>query len=86
MVPKHIAVAIDGPVGAGKSSIARAAAARLGYIYCDTGALYRSVGLYCRRNGVDLKNADEIAAQLGKIKLEPAAFFLIGRQISGGQN
>ena len=70
MVPKHIAVAIDGPVGAGKSSIARAAAARLGYIYCDTGALYRSVGLYCRRNGVDLKNADEIAAQLGKIKLE----------------
>lgn len=70
LVPKHIAVAIDGPVGAGKSSIARAAAARLGYIYCDTGALYRSVGLYCRRNGVDLKNADEIAAQLGKIKLE----------------
>lgn len=70
MGSKHIAVAIDGPVGAGKSSIARAAAARLGYIYCDTGALYRSVGLYCRRNGVDLKNADEIAAQLGKIKLE----------------
>lgn len=67
---KPTAVAIDGPVGAGKSSIARAAAQRLGFIYCDTGALYRSVGLYCHRNGVDLKNADAIAAQLDKIKLE----------------
>lgn len=67
---KPIAVAIDGPVGAGKSSIARAAAQRLGFIYCDTGALYRSVGLYCHRNGVDLKSADAIAAQLDKIKLE----------------
>ncbi len=67
---KPIAVAIDGPVGAGKSSIARTAAQRLGFIYCDTGALYRSVGLYCSRNGVDLKNTDEIAAQLNNIKLE----------------
>ena len=65
-----IAVAIDGPVGAGKSSIARTAAQRLGYIYCDTGALYRAVGLYCHRNGVDLKNADDVSAQLDKIKLE----------------
>lgn len=65
-----IAVAIDGPVGAGKSSIARTAAKRLGYIYCDTGALYRAVGLYCHRKGVDLKNADGVAAQLGGIKLE----------------
>lgn len=70
MSSQHIAVAIDGPVGAGKSSIARAAAARLGFVYCDTGALYRSVGLYCHRNGVDLKNAEEIAAQLDKIKPE----------------
>ena len=65
-----IAVAIDGPVGAGKSSIARTAAQRLGYIYCDTGALYRAVGLYCHRNGVDLKNAGDVAAQLDKIRLE----------------
>ena len=67
---KPIAVAIDGPVGAGKSSIARTAAQRLGFIYCDTGALYRSVGLFCHRNGVDLKNAADIAAQLDKIKPE----------------
>ena len=65
-----IAVAIDGPVGAGKSSIARSAAQRLGYIYCDTGALYRAVGLYCHRNGVDVKNAEGVAAQLDKIKPE----------------
>ena len=65
-----IAVAIDGPVGAGKSSLARTAAQRLGYIYCDTGALYRAVGLFCHRNGVDVKNAEDVAAQLDKITLE----------------
>ena len=65
-----VAVAIDGPVGAGKSSIARTAAQRLGYIYCDTGALYRAVGLYCRRNGVDPKSGDDVAAQLDDIRLE----------------
>lgn len=67
---KPIAVAIDGPVGAGKSSIARTAAARLGFIYCDTGALYRAVGLYCHRSGVDVKNGADVAAQLDKIHLE----------------
>lgn len=70
MSSKPIAVAIDGPVGAGKSSIARAAAQRLGFIYCDTGALYRCVGLFCTRQGVDLKNTDEITAQLDFIKPE----------------
>ncbi|MDE6727954.1 MAG: (d)CMP kinase [Oscillospiraceae bacterium] len=67
---KPIAVAIDGPVGAGKSSIARTAAQRLGFIYCDTGALYRAVGLYCHRNGVDLNDAGKVAEQLDDIKLD----------------
>lgn len=67
---KPVAVAIDGPVGAGKSSIARTAAKRLGFIYCDTGALYRAVGLFCVRNGVDPKNGAGVAAQLGNIRLE----------------
>ena len=66
----NIAVAIDGPVGAGKSTIARTAAQRLGYIYCDTGALYRAVGLYCVRNGADPKNSDAVTGQLEHIKLE----------------
>lgn len=67
---RRVAVAIDGPVGAGKSTIARAAAKRLGFVYCDTGALYRAVGLYCLRNGTDLKNGADIAARLPEISLE----------------
>lgn len=67
---KRVAVAIDGPVGAGKSTIARAAAKRLGFVYCDTGALYRAVGLYCSRDGADLKNGADIAAKLPEISLE----------------
>ena len=45
------AIAIDGPAGAGKSTIARALARKLGYIYVDTGALYRSIGLSALRQG-----------------------------------
>ena len=56
MPEKHIAAAIDGPVGAGKSSIAREAAKKLGFIYVDTGALYRAVGLYCHRCGTNMKD------------------------------
>ncbi len=65
-----ISVAIDGPVGAGKSTIARTAAQRLGFIYCDTGALYRTVGLFCKRDGADLDSPEEIAARLPGIRLE----------------
>ena len=45
------AIAIDGPAGAGKSSVAKAAAKALGFVYVDTGALYRTVGLYLLRSG-----------------------------------
>jgi cytidylate kinase len=47
-----INIAIDGPIGAGKSTVARHAAAKLGYIYTDTGALYRAIGLFCARNNI----------------------------------
>ena len=66
---KLIAVAIDGPVGAGKSTVARECAKRLGFVYCDTGALYRAVGLYCTRNGLDPKNPSEVAGCPDKIKV-----------------
>ena len=46
-------IAIDGPAGAGKSTIARRAAAEMGFIYVDTGALYRSVAYYCITKGAD---------------------------------
>ncbi len=57
-----INVAIDGPVGAGKSTIARECAKRIGFIYVDTGALYRTVGLFCKRNGIEIsqENSDNI--------------------------
>lgn len=57
-----IAVAIDGPAGAGKSTVARSAAKRLGFIYADTGALYRAVGLYMLEHGVDTDCQEDIAA------------------------
>lgn len=63
-------VAIDGPAGAGKSSIARAAAKELGFIYVDTGALYRAVGVYGLRNGIDNKNAEAVAGMLPQISVE----------------
>ena len=70
MPEKHIAAAIDGPVGAGKSSIAREAAKKLGFIYVDTGALYRAVGLYCHRCGTNMKDPADIASRLPEIKPE----------------
>lgn len=65
-----INVAIDGPAGAGKSTVARAAAAKLGYIYVDTGALYRAVGVYCLRNGITTNDAESVGAILGEITVE----------------
>lgn len=54
-----INVALDGPVGAGKSSVARECAKRLGFVYVDTGALYRAVGLFCVRNGIEMSAENE---------------------------
>ena len=65
-----ISVAIDGPSGAGKSSMARRLAADLGYTYVDTGAMYRAIGLYARRAGVDTKDAGAVGALLPQIKLD----------------
>ena len=64
-----ISIAIDGPSGAGKSSLAKALAKDLGYVYVDTGAMYRSIGLYAVRAGVDPHDADAVAALLPQIKL-----------------
>jgi len=63
-------VAIDGPAGAGKSSVAKLVSKKLGYIYVDTGALYRTVGLYSIRKGIDTKNADSVIETLKDINVE----------------
>jgi len=64
-----INVAIDGPAGAGKSTVAKAAAKELGFIYVDTGALYRTVALSAQRNGV-LDNNEKIIEMLDSIEVE----------------
>ncbi|MBQ5333331.1 MAG: (d)CMP kinase [Oscillospiraceae bacterium] len=65
-----INIAIDGPAGAGKSTIARRAAAELGFIYVDTGALYRSVAYHCISNGVDINAPEQVEGILSGITPE----------------
>ena len=65
-----IRVAIDGPSGAGKSTLARSAATELGYLYVDTGAIYRTIGCAARRRGIDPKNAETVAALLPELRVE----------------
>lgn len=69
MDKKQYAVAIDGPSGAGKSTLARAAAERLGILYVDTGAIYRTIGLYVQRRGIDPKDTAAVLAALPDIRI-----------------
>ncbi len=59
-------VAIDGPAGAGKSTVAKEAAKRLGMIYVDTGAMYRAMALYMLRKGIDPADQEAVAASCGQ--------------------
>ena len=68
-----ISVAIDGPAGAGKSTLARRLAGELGYIYVDTGAKYRTIGLYALRAGKDPKDNEAVNALLPSIRLRLAS-------------
>ncbi|MBR6559254.1 MAG: (d)CMP kinase [Clostridia bacterium] len=63
-------IAIDGPSGAGKSYLAKQIAARLGIIYVDTGALYRTIGLAVKRAEIDPRDVAAVTALLGKIVVE----------------
>lgn len=86
---KIVNIAIDGPSGAGKSSLARKIAQSLGYIYVDTGALYRSVAFYCIQNKKNTFNADEIVPLLKHIDLKieyingEQTVFLNGENVTG---
>jgi cytidylate kinase len=75
----NMRIALDGPSGAGKSTVAKALAKRLGIIYVDTGALYRTVGLYVRNKGVDKDDNPNIISCLDEIKLDMQ--FIDGEQI-----
>lgn len=67
---RKIAIAIDGPAGAGKSTMARACAKALGYLYVDTGAIYRTVGYYMRLMGIGPKDKDGIARLIDEVNIE----------------
>lgn len=62
-------IAIDGPSGAGKSTLAKALAARLGFLYVDTGAIYRTVGLYVARQGGDCGDPQQVLPRLPELQL-----------------
>jgi len=76
-------VAVDGPVGSGKSTVARRVAARLGYVYLDTGAMYRAVGLLATEDGVALDDEDGVVALARSAGLR---FDGDGRLFAGGRD
>ena len=72
-------IALDGPSGAGKSTVAKALAKKLGIIYVDTGALYRTIGLFVKQNGVDKSDREGVISLLPRIDLNME--FTNGEQI-----
>lgn len=68
----YVSVAIDGPSGAGKSTVAKAVAKKFGFIYVDTGAIYRTLGLYAQYRNVDSKDTAGIIALLPNVHIDIA--------------
>ena len=64
------AIAIDGPSGSGKSTLAKALSKKLGYLYIDTGAMYRTVGLYAKINGIEPTDEDTLSEHFDNIKID----------------
>ena len=81
-------VAIDGPAGAGKSSIAKAVSKKLGFVYIDTGAMYRAVAVYAIENGIEIKEENFTSDVLDEIKIDityedgTQKIFLLGKDVS----
>lgn len=80
---EHVVVAIDGPAGAGKSTIARRVADRLGFTYIDTGAMYRAVALAGLRAGVDVGDQERMESIAGAIRID---FAPGGRTLLDGED
>ena len=82
-------IAIDGPAGAGKSTIARKVAEKLGFVYIDTGAMYRAMALYYMNKGIDVSDKDAVIAEFDNINISldhsdgVQQIFLNGENVSG---
>ena len=83
------AIAIDGPSGSGKSTLAKALSKELGCLYIDTGAMYRTIGLYAKKNGIDPKDENTLKSHFDNINLAlewidgSQHIFLNGEDVSG---
>ena len=66
-------IAIDGPSGSGKSTLAKALSQKLGYVYVDTGAIYRTVGVFAKRNGIDPHDEETLGKMVQDICYNNAA-------------
>jgi len=77
-------VTIDGPAGAGKSTLAREIAKRFGYLHLDSGAVYRAIGYACKLKGVNLDDEGEVLKVAGnlKVELKGSRVFLNGRDVT----
>lgn len=77
-------IAIDGPAGSGKSTIAKRLAARLGFTHLDTGAMYRAITLFCLQEGMDLNDETAVVESLDRIRLRvsPDAIVLNGTDVT----
>ncbi|SHH22867.1 (d)CMP kinase [Thermosipho atlanticus] len=77
-------IAIDGPAGSGKTSVAKLLAKKLGFYYLDTGAMYRIVGLYLKNKNIDEKSHEEIEKELKKLNIQfkEGHFLVNGKEVS----
>ncbi len=82
----NFSVAIDGPAGAGKSTLAKAAAKELGFVYVDTGAIYRTVGLAARRAGIARDDEEGVSALLPGLSVDIIYIDGVQHMLLGGED
>lgn len=83
---RHINIAIDGPAGAGKSTLSRMLAKKIGFIYVDTGALYRAIGLFCIKKGIAPDDAEKVCPILNEIDLKIQFVNMEQQVVLNGEN
>lgn len=82
---KHVAIAIDGPAAAGKSTVAKIVAKRLGFVYIDTGAMYRAFTWYVLHRGLDPKNEEASCSLIPEVRIslkEDGSVFVFGHDVT----